>query len=416
MRLRELSLRGELTFFAAVSCITILALYIHWLPPFMILWGLFWILQNGIGSRDDTNLNNKHFVLFLLFMVLLLWQTGELILADSFKDGFERIFKRLSMFLFPLVLFSPGFKIKNNITLILKIFAISIFFYLLYCFGNALHNSLIFKDGKLVFNAYHELYTYESFFMGARLSDAVHPTYLAMYVLLSVIISFESYLDTSLSLIRRYLWLCGFLFFTIVIYLLSSRAGVLAAFIILPFYFTARFYKRFSKFIIILIVAVVLSGGVVLIKTNDRLKYSLEDISSTGLSGTLNKDSRYTIWKSAIGVIKQNMLVGVGTGNASRDLKKEFIRRGYTEGYYEDLNAHNQFLEILLENGITGFVIFISLLGFLIYAAIAEKNLFLFLFVIMMFIFFMFESVLNRLAGITFFPLFSFLLMYYKRI
>ena len=59
-----------------------------------------------------------------------------------------------------------------------------------------------------------------------------------------------------------------------------------------------------------------------------------------------------------------------------------------------------------------GFSIFLSILGFMIYIAIKEKNLLYGLFILMMFVFFMFESILNRLAGVSFFSLF--LLYYYK--
>jgi O-antigen ligase len=104
----------------------------------------------------------------------------------------------------------------------------------------------------------------------------------------------------------------------------------------------------------------------------------------------------------------------VGTGDVSTELKKEFKNLGYSYGYYEDLNAHNQFIEIQLENGIIGLVLFLILLGYMIYIAVSQGNLVYGLFILMMIIFFSFETMLNRLAGVTFFPLFAFLLYYLK--
>ncbi len=152
----------------------------------------------------------------------------------------------------------------------------------------------------------------------------------------------------------------------------------------------------------------------IIAKTNDRLNYSLEGISKENLNEALEKDLRNFIWKSAVGVIKHNIVLGVGAGNASPELRKEFIRRGYVEGYYDDLNAHNQYLEVLLENGLVGLIIFMSILGYMSFLAISERNLIYGLFILMMIIFFFFESVLNRLAGVTFFSLFSFLCLYSK--
>jgi O-antigen ligase len=414
MKIKDLSDNGLLTYYACVSCIVVLPIYIHWLPPFMVLWVLLWFFQNRNDFNKISVSGNTRAVLFLLFLGLFVWQTGELLLANSLNAGFERIFKRLSFLLFPLVLFYPGIKIERSIDLILRIFALSVFVYLLYCFGNAFHSSLVYKDGKWIFNAYHELYTYESFFMGARLSAIVHPTYLSMYVLLSALISLDSLFEKSMVGPKRYLWIVSSFVFAIVIYLLSSRAGVIAAFIVLPLFCVIKFYGKMSKAIIIVVLVVAALGSVVMLKTNERLKYSLEELSSSGINGTFAKDTRYLIWKSAWGVIRSNLVLGVGTGNASEELKKEFKNRGYTEGYYDDLNAHNQFIEILLENGIIGLILFLSILGYLVYLAISDHNLMLGLFIIIIVVFFMFESVLNRLAGITFFPFFSFLLVHYK--
>jgi O-antigen ligase len=414
MNIKELSENKSLTFYASLACVTILPLYIHWLPPFMILWGLFWFFENRNEFGTIPVKGNNQALLFFLFLALFLWQTGELALAESLNSGFERIFKRLSMLLFPLVLFYPGIKIKQNSELILRIFVLSVLVYLAYCFGNALHSSLVFKDGKWVFNAYHELYTYESFFTGARLSALVHPSYLSMYVLMSALISFESGFNPVLSVTKRSLWLSASVFLVIVLYLLSSRAGVLAGFLVLSLYFIFKFYRKLSKTVIVLIFLTTGVGSVIMLKTNERLKYSIDELANSGLHGTFSNDTRSLIWKSAFGVIKSNLILGVGTGDASYELKKEFKKRGYVDGYYDNLNAHNQFLEILLENGIIGLIIFLSLICYSIYISITEQNLLLGLFIIMMTVFFMFETVLNRLAGITFFPLFAFLLIYYQ--
>jgi O-antigen ligase len=380
----------------------------------MILWGLFWILENGSGFNKITFKGNKPAFLFILFIGLFIWQIAGLLFADSLNMGIERISKRLSFFLFPLVLFYPGGKISKNINQIIRLFPICTFLYIIYCFGNALHNSLILQDGKWIFNPHPLAFDFENHFFGLRFSDIVHPSYLAMYVLISILISSESLFDNSLTVIKRCLWLIISIVFLIVIYLLSSRAGVMAAMIVLPLYFLFKFYRKFSKWIIVLLLIILVTGLVVLVRTNSRINYSLEGISKTNINETVEKDVRFIIWKSAMGVIEQNLILGVGTGDASEELKKEFTRRGYVEGYYDTLNAHNQYIEILLENGLIGLILFLSILGYMSYIAISQQNLLLGLFIIMMVVFFLFETVLNRLAGITFFPFFTFLFMHVK--
>jgi O-antigen ligase len=148
--------------------------------------------------------------------------------------------------------------------------------------------------------------------------------------------------------------------------------------------------------------------------TNDRLSYNYDGVTKTQPNEIIKKDVRYDIWRSAIGVIKQNFIFGVGTGDASKDLAEEFLNRGYVNGFYDNLNAHNQFLETLLENGLIGLIIFFAIIGYMLYIAISQRNLLLGLFIISITIFFVFETMLNRLAGVSFFALFSFLLIYTK--
>ncbi len=147
-------------------------------------------------------------------------------------------------------------------------------------------------------------------------------------------------------------------------------------------------------------------------KQNNRVKLSIEGVSNGNIDKTLKDDPRLLIWKSALGVIRKNFVLGVGTGDATEELKEEFLARGYRNGFYDNLNAHNQFLDILLENGLIGLILFLAILGYMLYIAINQKNLLLGLFIFTTIIFFSFETMINRLAGVSFFALFSFLLIY----
>jgi len=102
--------------------------------------------------------------------------------------------------------------------------------------------------------------------------------------------------------------------------------------------------------------------------------------------------------------------LGVGIGDVRAELTGEYIRAGEEKLSRERLNAHNQFLEVFIEVGVIGFIMFITILGFMIFIAVNEKNLLYGLFILLMFVFFMFETVLYRLAGVAFFSLFSFII------
>jgi len=313
-----------------------------------------------------------------------------------------------------LVLFYPGDRIIKSIDQIIRLFAICTFIYIIYCFGNALHNSLIIENHKLLFNPHPADYSYENFFYGSRLSDPVHPSYLSMYIVISILVSFEAIFDISVKYFKKGSYLIMTITFLVVLYLLSSRAGMMSAIIVLPLYFLYKLSGRFPKWIIFLSFFIMILIFLKIAWTNDRLGYNTDGVTKIQPDEILRKDVRYNIWSSAVGVIKQNLVFGVGTGDASKKLQEEFISRGYVDGFYGNLNAHNQFLEILLENGLIGLILFMGILGYVSFIAINQQNLLLGLFIITTVIFFIFETMLNRLSGVSFFALFSFLLIYAK--
>lgn len=410
-KLHKLLESGTLSFYTFIICLGLLAVQIHWLPPFMVaLVILRWLeRKRDIFSAGPENQRSRY--LFFLFTILFLWQVSGLILADSLLPGLERIIKRAAFVLFPAALFYPSEKIRENLFLALKIFVVCILAYILFCFCRALDNSLVRENGKLIFRPYHPVNTWESWFTGFHLSGKIHPSYLAMYVQLSVLLSLEFFFEGLMKNMRQFFWLITALALFAVELLLSSRAGIISAAITIPLFLFFRLRSRFPSRYFIMATLIFIAAFLVLIASNSRIRYTIEDISSERINQTMANDIRLNIWRSAIGVIKVHPVFGVGTGNASMELKKEFVAMGYKEGFYETLNAHNQFLEILLENGFVGLMIFLGILTYMAYTSIAEKNYIFMTFILMMFIFFLFESMLNRLAGVTFFSLFTFVLI-----
>jgi O-antigen ligase len=144
---------------------------------------------------------------------------------------------------------------------------------------------------------------------------------------------------------------------------------------------------------------------------NERFGNLLTILKGKNSSEVRSQDERIIIWESAIKVLRNNVLIGSGIGDAREELVKEYNRAGAEKQSSNHMNAHNQFLQISVESGIIGLLFFMVIICFMAYAAVTGKNLLYGLFLIMMLIFFMFESVLYRFAGISFFSLFSFLLM-----
>jgi O-antigen ligase len=404
--------RGYFSFLFAFLTVIILPIHVSYLPPFMIFWCISWIFESFILSERIRNSKKEYRFLFYLFVIFYLWKVVGLIYSSDVKMGLLNLFGRLSLLLFPLVLILPGEMIKNKVSFLIRTFAAGTFFYILFCFGYALFRSLNYQDGILIFNAHPDEYPWMSYFYGTYLTISRHPSYISMYVLLSVFICFESWLDYSYKLLQRIFWLFVGFFLLISQYFLSSRAGILICLILIPSYFIYKFRKhRNRKFVWIGIIVIAILLLPVIVK-NKRVDYLYGRVFNKQVGYERKKDPRFQIWESTLKVAHKNLLFGVGIGDARTELTHEYERIGEKEMAKEKLNAHNQFLEVLLENGIIGLVIFCSIFICMFYIAISDKNLLYGLFILMVFMFFLFETVLYRLAGVTFFSLFSFLLIY----
>lgn len=404
--------KETLSFIFACTCVIILPIYVWYIPPFMLLWGLSRILESRGKGILNFQLKGYQTWLFILFIVFCLWQFAGIIYSDDIKAGWNIFLSRLSLFLFPFVLVIPGEKVLKNLKFILKLFACSTTIYILFCFLYAFYRSTSFQNGHFVYNQPPPEGYWMSYFYGSYFSIHQHPSYLAMYVILSIFIAFETWFEKSLKFYGRVLWLMISVFLLISIYFLSSRAGILTIILLVPFYFFYKLKQKRKGLILALSILLILFVIFPLIRSNERVKIVFDEISEGTLKQNVLQDGRVMIWRSALQIIPNNLIIGVGIGDVRTELMKEYIKIGNKELIENNYNAHNQFLEILLENGLIGLIIFMVLFVFMAFIAISEKNLLFGLFLMMMIIFFMFETVLYRLAGISFFSLFSFLLLY----
>lgn len=78
---------------------------------------------------------------------------------------------------------------------------------------------------------------------------------------------------------------------------------------------------------------------------------------------------RLLVWSSAWQIFKDNPVVGVGTNNFEKVYMERYISPKAT---LKLTHAHNNFLQMLAENGIIGFCTFVFLFGYIIYSKVKE--------------------------------------------
>jgi O-antigen ligase len=115
---------------------------------------------------------------------------------------------------------------------------------------------------------------------------------------------------------------------------------------------------------------------------------------------------RVLIWEQSIILIKENFLFGTGIGDVNDVLYKAYKENGLTGALDHKLNAHNQFLQTFIGLGVFGFVLLLLLTIGQFIKSLLRKNVLLFLFMSLIILNFLVESMLQTAAGILYFSFF----------
>ncbi|MFW6018971.1 MAG: O-antigen ligase family protein [Bacteroidales bacterium] len=124
---------------------------------------------------------------------------------------------------------------------------------------------------------------------------------------------------------------------------------------------------------------------------------------------------RLEYWKAAIGIIKENPLIGVGTGDINQSFNTQYKKMDTRLDEKYRLRSHNQYLRIGATLGLLGLGLFLLFLLYPIIAARAwEEALFMpFLFIVLMSM--ITEDTLETQVGANFFAFFFAFLLWGRR-
>ncbi|MBX9782805.1 MAG: O-antigen ligase family protein [Chitinophagaceae bacterium] len=119
---------------------------------------------------------------------------------------------------------------------------------------------------------------------------------------------------------------------------------------------------------------------------------------------------RIAIWNCSWGLIQKNWIAGTGTGDVQDELQSVYEQRKfYFASRYNRYNAHNQYLQQFLANGIFGFVIFVLCIVvplFFTFSHQTTRGLYLAFLIIFAFVCFS-ESFLEINKGIVWYSFFN---------
>ncbi|MEM6718252.1 MAG: O-antigen ligase family protein [Bacteroidota bacterium] len=335
-----------------------------------------------VKKQQASPIQKTLFSLFIFFGIILV----AILYTENTKKGFQILTRSLPILLIPLsVLFIKGFS-KKEIQQILKYYIIGCVLSILYCFILA---ALNYSEDPLPLTQGFTYFTLPLDF---------HPSYLAMYSVFAFC-AFITIFDWKASKKRWIPYASWFLLLLFLLFL-KSRAPLLT---LMSVTFLMLIKNVDRKIAILITVPIVAS---ILFFASDLL-----ELLSQGRNITLTLADRLDIWTSAMDIIQENSIVGVGTGDYQIELDKQYYTTGFDKGIDQKFNCHNQFLQTVVSYGLIGFLSLGAILFFIFKKGLQTKSFLPYYFLTCVGILMFFDSILILQHGVYFFSFFAAILL-----
>jgi O-antigen ligase len=324
----------------------------------------------------------------------------QLLLLNRIDEYLNNLITKITLFLIPILILIGYQSKKINLSRILKFFIYGTLSSCLFCLINAVISYYFLKNDNA--------FTYKS------LSLFHHPSYFTMYlnfvvgiIYLNNLKSIKNFkLSINLSLI-----IVSFLSFFILF--ASSRTGWITNILLHLFFISCIFYKKkISRKIIIYFLVLIVPFSTVIYKNrtiqsrfNEIITYTFQKVDQKKVPSSTT--ARKKIWSTTLKLVKEKWITGYGTGLSKKVLQEQFKKDGYDFFSKKNYNTHNQYLQVFLDQGIFGFSLLMFFTFGMLYASLKQKNFIYALFLVVMILNFMTESILETQSGVIFFAFFN---------
>jgi O-antigen ligase len=344
---------------------------------FLLFSGLAWN-KLFTGRFFERRMMDIFFWGCLLFFFL---QLAGLLYTHDINQQWRAVFLKTCLIVIPLSLNCAFINDKTRNKL-LSGYCIILLTASLYCLGYVFLSWIRDHDPSVFF------------YFGLIKPLSQHAIQFSILVFVALVHLFES-LRKNQFVVRRYMDILMILFFTVFIFLLSSKL-VISFYLFYLLYYTAMIIKtrvnKRSALIIFIVVCMVAGSGVLVTKN------SVSDRFNEIIHGDINLirqkkfdpgiyfnglQFRLLQWRFVPEILsgKKAWLAGVSAGDKQHLLDQKYISENMYIGWaprndrgFLGYNTHNQFLEALLQSGIMGLLCFILICTGLIKMTWQKKN------------------------------------------
>lgn len=347
------------------------------------------------------NLKRNNIAFYLLVGLYLLFVLGW-VFSTNVKDALRDIERTLTLILIPLIILSHK-REDFNLKKIYISLGIGLFIGMVICWAFIIESILTnatpwVQAGyffKWIYNGWNALKPLEG-----------HPSYFAVMLVIFIlgIIRIPEFSKLRKNKLKLILLLAPFVLFLVET---SSRIGVICFMLII----VVTILKKFEIKKIFYLVALISLFAVLFIKF-DYLGSKFATIIDTNGNVTLD---RYPRWIAILSEFKErgNFIFGIGTGDVQALYDVAYSKGNFTIALDNHYNAHNQYLEFLVSNGIFGLLIFIMVLLFFYRKTNLRGEALSFFIIIALFSFS--ESIFGISKGVFIFAFFySFFILWYS--
>jgi hypothetical protein len=137
-----------------------------------------------------------------------------------------------------------------------------------------------------------------------------------------------------------------------------------------------------------------------------ELLWGLDEYKKTGDPTGSSQMQRLEFWRASLGIIKDNWLTGVGTGDMNEAFQQQYEKMKTKLAPEQRWRSHNQFLSILVGFGIFGFIWFLFALLYPAFSLGKFKDYFFLVFFIIVMLSMITEDTIESQLGVTFLAFF----------
>ena len=237
----------------------------------------------------------------------------------------------------------------------------------------------------------------------------MHATFFSLQVAISLIFMLSILITERLTLVNKIICGACCLVLAAGIIQLSSKSVFVALFLIINIalpYFLLDDTRRKRFMIITVSVSCLIIIGIFNSHTfRDRYLGELKEDLSPSFAGQ-TVEPRLERWKIAADLIKKSPLTGYGAGSEIPLLQEKYFAKKYYSSYLHRLNAHSEYLSLLIKSGICGLIVYLLTLSYGFIKAIRKRDIVFFSFMMLISVVSLSENIQDADKGVIFYSFF----------